>query len=43
MKYVADKDGKHFCANLKTIYQASTEEKALERIWNVSQKNVLHQ
>lgn len=29
MKYVADKDRKPFCADLKTIYQAPTEEKAL--------------
>lgn len=32
MKYVADKDRKPFCADLKTIYQAPTEEKALEAL-----------
>lgn len=30
MKYVSDKDRKPFCADLKTIYQVPTEEKALE-------------
>ena len=30
MKYVADKDRKPFCADLKTIYKAPNEEKALD-------------
>lgn len=32
MKYVSDKDRKPFCVDLKTIYQAPREEKALERV-----------
>lgn len=32
MKYVADKDRKPFCADFITIYQAPTEEKALETL-----------
>lgn len=38
MKYVADKDRKPFCADLKTIYQAPTEEKALEALERVTTK-----
>ena len=38
MKYVSDKDRKPFCADLKTIYQAPTEEKALEALENVTEK-----
>lgn len=38
MKYVADKDRKLFCADLKTIYQAPTEENALEALERVSEK-----
>lgn len=38
MKYVADKDRKPFCADLKTIYQAPTEEKALEALERISEK-----
>lgn len=38
MKYVEDKDRKPFCADLKTIYQAPTEEKELEP-WTGSLKN----
>lgn len=38
MKYVADKDRKPFCADLKTIYQSPTEEKALEALERVSDK-----
>ncbi len=38
MKYVADKDRKPFCADLKTIYQAPTEEKALESLERVTAK-----
>lgn len=38
MKYVADKDKKPFCADLKTIYQASIEEKALA-VLEKSQRN----
>lgn len=30
MKYVADKDCKIFCTDLKTIYQAPNEEKVLD-------------
>lgn len=37
MKYVADKERKPFCA-LKTIYQAPTEEKALEALECVTEK-----
>ena len=32
LKYVSDKDRKLFAADLKTIYQAPTEEKALEAL-----------
>ena len=38
MKYVADKDRKSFCADLKTIYQAPTEEKAREALERVTGK-----
>lgn len=38
MKYVAEKDRKPFCADLKTIYQAPTEEKALEALERVTEK-----
>ena len=38
MKYVSDKDRKAFCADLKTIYQAPTEEKALEALDRVTEK-----
>ncbi len=38
MKYVANKDCKPFCADLKTIYQAPTEEKALEALECVTEK-----
>ena len=38
MKYVADKDLNPFCADLKTIYQAPTEEKALEALERVTEK-----
>ena len=38
MKYVSDKDRKPFCADLKTIYQAPTEEKALEAMERVTEK-----
>ena len=38
MKYVADKDRKSFCADLKTIYQASNEEKALDALERVTDK-----
>lgn len=38
MKYVADKDRKPFCADLKTIYQAPTEEKALDALERVAEK-----
>lgn len=38
MKYVADKDRKPFCADLKTIYQAPTEEKASEALERVTEK-----
>lgn len=38
MKYVADKDRKPFCADLKTIYHAPTEEKALESLERVTVK-----
>ncbi len=38
MKYVADKDRKPFCADLKTIYQAPNEEKALDALERVTQK-----
>ena len=38
MKYVADKDRKPFCTDLKTIYQAPTEEKALDALERVTEK-----
>lgn len=38
MKYVADKDRNPFCADMKTIYQAPTEEKALEALERVTEK-----
>ena len=38
MKYVSDKDRKPFCADLKTIYQAPTEEKALDALNRVTEK-----
>ena len=38
MKYVSDKDRKPFCADLKTIYQAPTEEKALDALEHVTEK-----
>jgi putative transposase len=38
MKYVADKDRKAFSTDLKTIYQAPTEEKALAALENVTEK-----
>lgn len=38
MKYVADKDKKSFCADLKMIYQAPTEEKALVSLERVTEK-----
>ena len=38
LKYVADKDRKLFAADLKTIYQASTEEKALEDLERITEK-----
>ena len=38
MKYVADKDRKPFAADLKTIYHAPTEEKALESLERVTEK-----
>ena len=38
MRYVADKDRKPFCTDWKTIYQAPTEEKALEAPERVTEK-----
>ena len=38
MKYVADKDRKPFTADLKTIYQSPTEEKAREALERVTEK-----
>ena len=38
LKYVADKDRKPFAADLKTIYHAATEEKALEALERVAEK-----
>lgn len=38
MKYVADKDRKPFCADLKTIYQAPTEAKVLDALERVREK-----
>lgn len=38
LKYVADKDRKPFATDLKTIYQAVTEEKAREKLEAVTEK-----
>jgi len=38
MKYVAEKYRKPFCTDLKTIYQAPTEEKALVALDKVTEK-----
>lgn len=38
LKYVADKDRKPFAADLKTIYQAPTEESAPEALERVTEK-----
>ena len=38
LKYVADKDRKPFATDLKTIYQAPTEECALEALEHVTEK-----
>lgn len=38
MKYVADKDRKSFRADLKYIYQAPNEEKALDALESVTEK-----
>ena len=38
LKYVADKDRKPFATDLKTIYHAATEEKALEALERVTEK-----
>ena len=38
LKYVADKDRKPFATDLKTIYQASTEEAALDELERVTEK-----
>ena len=38
LKYVADKDRKPFATDLKTIYQAPTEEGALEALERVTEK-----
>ena len=38
LKYVADKDRKPFAADLKTIYNAASEEKALEALERVTGK-----
>lgn len=38
MKYMSDKDRKPFCADLKTIYQAPTEEKALDALERITEK-----
>lgn len=38
IKYVSNKDHKPFCADLKTIYQAPTEEKALDALERVTEK-----
>lgn len=38
MKYVAEKDRKPFAADLKTIYHAPNEEKALEALERVTEK-----
>ena len=38
LKYVADKDRKPFATDLKTIYHAPTEEKALKALERVTEK-----
>ena len=38
LKYVADKDRKTFAADLKTIYHAATEDKALDALDRVTEK-----
>ena len=38
MKYVSEKDKKPFCTDLKTIYHAPTEEKAVEALERVTEK-----
>ena len=38
LKYVVDKERKPFATDLKTIYQASTEEKALEALERVTER-----
>lgn len=38
MKYVSDKDRKAFATDLKTIYQAPTEEKAISELNRVTEK-----
>ncbi len=38
MKYVSDKDRKPLNADLKTVYHAPTEEKALEALRRVTEK-----
>ena len=38
LKYVSEKDKKPFAADLKTIYQAATEEAALEALERVTEK-----
>ena len=38
LKYVSDKDRKPFCADLKTIYQAPTEENARDALERVTEK-----
>lgn len=38
LKYVADKDRKPFATDLKTIYHAASEEKALEALERVTEK-----
>lgn len=38
VKYVSEKDKKAYCADLKTIYQAPTEEKALDALARVTEK-----
>ena len=38
LKYVADKDREPFATDLKTIYHAATEEKALEALERVTEK-----
>ena len=38
LKYVTDKDKKAFANDLKTIYHAATEAKALEKLEHVTEK-----